>query len=616
MNINNNFIYIIAELGINHHGSINQCKKIIKSISNSNIHAIKFQYRNLNRIYTNALNEISDNMLYKEIKRNYLSPSQINELIDYAHNNHFEVGISFFDVKDINDFGTNIKKFDFFKIPSPELLNLNLIKTLSFFEKKIFISTGAHEQNDIDFIFKNIHLNNVIPMHCVSNYPLELFNSKLGYIKYLKNKFKTEVGYSSHDKDWENCLFAITSGAKYIERHITLDKEKKGLDQSTSSTPDEFKKLARFAENYLRIIQGNSSRRINQGEKINIQNLGRSLYAVKDIKINSKFMIKDFKYRSPNIGLNNTNIKAYLGKKIIKSLKKNDPITVDCFSKKNIKFSRDELFILNKFNISVPVRLHDIEKIQDQIPIKNYEFHLSYSEILGKINFKGISPSKNYSVHLPDYISENDIFDPFSTTSSIRKKSLLIMKKTIDFSLKLKEFTNSDVLIVGSFSKLNSTKLKFYSNISSLIKNIYEEHKLEILPQWLPPFAWYFGGSVNIDVFNNINDIPLIKKNKINLCLDVSHFLLGSNFYEYSPYYNYNLLMDSVRHIHISDASGFDGEGLSIGDGDINNLKFLKKILKTDTVKVIENWQGHLNNFYGFKLELKKIVRLLQNEKN
>ena len=83
-------------------------------------------------------------------------------------------------------------------------------------------------------------------LHCVSNYPLNLSNSKLGYIKRLRKLSNRGVGYSSHDKNWENCLIAATLGAEIIERHITIDKNSFGLDHTTSSTPSEFKKLSEF----------------------------------------------------------------------------------------------------------------------------------------------------------------------------------------------------------------------------------------------------------------------------------------------------------------------------------------------------------------------------------
>ena len=106
----------------------------------------------------------------------------------------------------------------------------------------------------------------------VKTYPVSEINSKLGYINYMQKTWKRPIGYSSHDENWEICILAFSLGAKVIERHITLDKNQFGLDHSTSSTPEEFKKLANIMANFDEILSGNSKREINQGELINLQN--------------------------------------------------------------------------------------------------------------------------------------------------------------------------------------------------------------------------------------------------------------------------------------------------------------------------------------------------------
>jgi N-acetylneuraminate synthase len=124
---------IIAEIGINHDGLIQKAKKLIDESFHNCVDAIKFQYRNLNNTYSDNANEIGDEILSKEINRNYLSPDELIDLSSYAKGLGLEVGISFFDVKDIEDFEEMIEIFDFFKIPSVELTNSHLIDALLTF---------------------------------------------------------------------------------------------------------------------------------------------------------------------------------------------------------------------------------------------------------------------------------------------------------------------------------------------------------------------------------------------------------------------------------------------------------------------------------------------------
>ena len=121
-------IKIIAEIGINHNGSFEVAKKLIQASKNANLNAVKFQYRNLETSYSDyADREIGDEILISQIKENFLSPEKLLELASFAHDLNLEVGISVFDSGDIYDFGDGLKLFDFFKLPSAELTNYELI---------------------------------------------------------------------------------------------------------------------------------------------------------------------------------------------------------------------------------------------------------------------------------------------------------------------------------------------------------------------------------------------------------------------------------------------------------------------------------------------------------
>ena len=93
-------------------------------------------------------------------------------------------------------------------------------------------------------------------MHCTSNYPAALHHAKMGYIRHLQKRWARDIGYSSHDDNWEVCLLAMQLGATVIERHITFDTGAQGLDHSSSSTPGEFARLVEFAGNMDLILAG------------------------------------------------------------------------------------------------------------------------------------------------------------------------------------------------------------------------------------------------------------------------------------------------------------------------------------------------------------------------
>jgi sialic acid synthase SpsE len=247
-------------------------------------------------------NEIGDEILFAEINRNFLTVEQILNLTKSAKDLGLLVGISFFHELDIKNFGNEIKIFDFFKIPSAEISNFILINNLINLGKYLLISTGTANENTINSSFSKIKTNKWMPLHCISNYPTASYNSQLGYINYLKNKWNRPVGYSSHDSNWAVICAALMLGVKVVERHITLDKKSSGLDHTSSSTPDEFKLIKDFARNIDKLLTGDNERIPNQGELLNLQNLGRSFYARKDLEVGSLIEMKDFKYLSPKIG--------------------------------------------------------------------------------------------------------------------------------------------------------------------------------------------------------------------------------------------------------------------------------------------------------------------------
>ena len=187
-------INLIAEIGINHDGEINKAIELINHSHKSGANAIKFQYRNLKRCYSeSAREEIGDQMIKSEILRNFLNPDQIIKLLIFAKKLDLKVGISFFNHEDINDF-KNISDFDFFKVPSVELLNFKLINKLLSFNKEVLISTGCSTENEIIKCIEKIkNFKNWKMLHCISNYPLNLQNSKLGFITRLKKSYSMVI---------------------------------------------------------------------------------------------------------------------------------------------------------------------------------------------------------------------------------------------------------------------------------------------------------------------------------------------------------------------------------------------------------------------------------------
>ena len=604
-------VNIIAELGINHKGDYSIAKDLILYAHESQCWGVKFQYRNIETFYE-SVQEIGDEIISQEIIKTELPIDKILSLSDFARGLGLKVGISFFRIEDFNDLSKYANYFDFFKVPSAEATNMPLVETLVATGKSVMVSSGGHDSEQLKKAYKVINKDDITIFHCVANYPAKLGSQNLLFINELRDMGFKSIGYSSHDEDYEVCYLAASLGATWIERHLTKDCKGSGLDDSSSSEREDFNRMGKILNNF-ELIMGVKPRIPNQGEKLNMQNLGTSMYAKKNLISGSYLELSDFIIKAPRKGLSVGDfLNNYKGKKINRDILKGKPIQAFDYEEQKELASNDILDFACRNKIALPVRLYDYKYYFEKLNTNYFEFHLSYGEVLSNDLFELLELDsaligKGFSIHLPDYIHSNRIIDPTSDNIEIMKESREIISRVLNFSKRLEDASGNPVAIVGSFSEAKSSNRR--DNLDRIF-NFLDSNiggSGRILPQWLPVYAWYFGGSAKLNIFNSPEDISYIKEYKRKICLDICHLILSANFYKEDPLNWYEKLEKYSSHIHISDGIGIDGEGLQLGEGQ---FKSYNKFLNNNSMKVLEIWQGHHNNGYGFI----KALRYLYNE--
>lgn len=601
---------VIGELGINHQGSIEMARELIRGAAAAGVHAIKFQYRNLLKSYSSGSKEIGDEILKSEIERNFLKVESILTLTSEAQDLGLWVGISFFIVEDCEDFGNHIDKFDFYKVPSVELTNSELITFLVSRNKPVLISTGAHWESEIETVFGGIPGENWFPLHCVSNYPVAPHNSNLSYISHLRERWNRPVGYSSHESDWEYVLLSLKYRPRIIERHLTLDKSLPGLDQTTSSDLSDFTKLMKMLEsNSQDFFVSRNGRIPNQGELLNRQNLGRSFYFTKAQSAGEFLDEKTLVYRSPQVGIDKLALKSISSKMLLENGFQDSPLLNSHFYPRTTLLP-EEIEFANNFDLALPVRLHDFEQVQNEIPLNALELHLSYSEVDRLVDFKDKFRTKRLSLHLPDYINSLQLIDPISDHLEIATRSRDIIDKAVKFVSHIQEKHGYEVLIVGSFPVRSQLSREMYFDRYSSIQSKLKDLGITLTMQWLPPFAWYFGGSEQLKILNSAEDMDFVNKYEIDLCMDISHLLLGSNYFNFDPQDFLQILRERIRFFHISDAIGIDGEGSHFDLTDVRKVELFNGVLDFEGRKTIEVWQGHFDHCNGFKRAIKDLYSM------
>jgi len=238
-------INFIAEIGINHNGDINIAKKLIDISKDCGCQYVKIQKRNPDVCVPEAQKNIMretpwGKMTYLEYKHKIeFNENEIQELCEYSKNKDIVFFASVWD-KDSVDVMAKYTKIT--KIPSALITDIDLCKYAREKFDFLIISTGMSTETEIEDCVNSC--NPDVVMHTNSTYPCPFEEINMKYLLHLKNKYPTkELGYSGHEKGTFVSCLSIPYGVKWIERHITLDKNMWGSDHKASIDPTELKEL-------------------------------------------------------------------------------------------------------------------------------------------------------------------------------------------------------------------------------------------------------------------------------------------------------------------------------------------------------------------------------------
>lgn len=270
-NMHQNKIKIIAEIGINHNGDINIAKKMIDLASFAGCDYVKFQKRDPDL----AVPDNQKNILKKNTPWGDLTYLEYKKIIEFSYDDYSEIdnyckkkNISWFaSAWDINSVNFLLKfSNEIVKVPSAQINNVELCKFIKGKFKKVIISTGMSDEKQITNTIELLDPN--VVMHTLSTYPSPINELNLNYIKYLMDKYKDkEIGYSGHEYGLVTTFVAAGIGAKWIERHVTLDRHMWGSDQLSSIEPSGLLKLVNGIRNIELSLGSYGPRKVIGSEK-------------------------------------------------------------------------------------------------------------------------------------------------------------------------------------------------------------------------------------------------------------------------------------------------------------------------------------------------------------
>ncbi len=614
-------VFVIAEIGNNHNGSLGRALNMVELAQKAGADCVKFQIRDMKSLYrSKSINRESDDLgteyILDLLDRFQLSIDDHRKIYDFCK----KIGIIYMctpwdqtSVDILEDFGVPA-----YKVASADLTNIPLISKIIKTEKPMILSTGMSTESEIKTTIRFLKGSDIefALLHCNSTYPAPFHDINLNWMNSLK-KIHNFIGYSGHERGISVSLGAVTMGAMIIERHFTIDRNMEGPDHAASLEFDEFKALVKGISEVKQALGSASARGLSQGEMINRENLGKSLVASTGLKKGTEISDEHILVRSPGQGLSPQFKSKLIGKVAQRDIKKEDYFYLSDIEEKTIS-AKDYDY---KRPWGVPVRYHDFDEYNSRIKPNFFEFHLSYKDLdLDLDHYLKGTYECGFVVHAPELFSESRLMDLATPDEEYRKFSITETQRVIDITRDLKKYFPNEstpmiVANIGGFSMDEPLPENVINDYYKRFESSMEELDLdgvELIPQTMAPFPWHFGGQRYQNLFVHCDEIvKWCKLLDLRMCFDISHSALMCNHFDLDFYEFSKSIAPITGHLHLGDASGVNAEGLQIGEGDINYER-LSIILNEGCPAasfIPEIWQGHKNNGEGFWIALERLER-------
>jgi N,N'-diacetyllegionaminate synthase len=326
-------VFIIAEAGVNHNGSVDLAKKLIDAASVSGADAVKFQtfkaenlvVKNTQKAdYQRQTTDASESQ-FDMIKKLELDVETHKELIAYCQEKDIMFLSTPFDHESIDllsDLGLQI-----FKIASGEITNLPYLRHIGSLGKRVILSTGMSNLGEVGdaldiLINAGTSKDNITVLHANTMYPTPMEDVNLNAMLTIQKEFGVAVGYSDHTLGIEVDIAAVAMGASCIEKHFTLDTTMDGPDHKASLEPEELKEMVGSIRNIEKAL-GSSEKKPSQSESVNIDIARKSIISKTDINKGDILDENNLCVKRPGNGISPMRWNEVIGTIAIKDYKKN-----------------------------------------------------------------------------------------------------------------------------------------------------------------------------------------------------------------------------------------------------------------------------------------------------
>ncbi|MFX1391956.1 MAG: N-acetylneuraminate synthase family protein [Promethearchaeota archaeon] len=326
--IQNSDYFIIAEIGMNHDGSLGNAIRLIEEVNEVGVDAVKLQ------LHISDAESLKDapkppyfklEERYEYFERTSFSLEEWKKLSNYAHELGLYFIVSPFSCKAV-DILEEIN-IDAYKIASGETTNLPLLKYINTKNKPVLLSTGMSNWEEINNAVNVLKENLLVIFQCSSQYPCSSENVGLNIVKEMIERFKgITIGFSDHTLQNSSSIGAYMMGAKVIEKHFTLSKKMYGADAKFSLEPEEMKEYVRGISFISKVLNNPVNKDDLEKYKEMKKVFEKSIVAARDLPKSKILTLEDLAFKKPGDGIRADKYNEIIGKKLLKDVLKDEKI--------------------------------------------------------------------------------------------------------------------------------------------------------------------------------------------------------------------------------------------------------------------------------------------------
>ncbi|MDT0193772.1 N-acetylneuraminate synthase family protein [Arthrobacter sp. AB6] len=612
--------FLIAEIGNNHNGSVDLAKRLVDLAQEAGADAVKFQLRDMKSLYrqssgSSAGEDLGTQYTLDLLSRFSLDAEDLFRVFDHCRDQGIDVLCTPWDIasaQSLVDYGLPA-----LKIASADLTNHELLRNVADRGVPLIASTGMSREDEIResaALLRSAGAAFAL-LHTQSTYPAPFKDVNLAYLDRLAEIGQCIVGYSGHERGYHVPIAAVARGARIIEKHFTVDTTMEGNDHTVSLLPEEFARMVTRIREVEESIGGKSPRTVSPGEMMNRINLAKSLVAARPIAKGQVIGSADVDVKSPGRGLQPNALPLLLGRTAPRDVAEGD-FFYEGDLRDHAPKGRDFDF---RRPWGLPVRYHDHEALIKDCSPDFLEFHFSYKDLEIDPDSVFTAPlDMGFTTHLPDLFAGDFLVDLASEDSAHWERSIAEVQRTIDITRSLTRWFKQEdepimVVTMGGFTKDRhipaQERARKYARVAQALQRL-DTDGVRIAAQTLPPYPWLMGGQQFHNLFLDPHDTAeFAAQTGTRLCLDVSHTKLAANFLGMPFSEAVEALAPHTIHLHMVDATGVDGEGVQVGEGEVDFASLAKQLdrLSPEAGFIPEIWQGHVNDGAAFWTALERL---------